>query len=177
MTCLAPKCEWGRACGELSCAAHGFVAFWGNSLERAISDKTTKRNHGLAWSCEGDDNIGQATIAIAEIGQVFLATLKRLDFEAEGRLHGLDDSLIRHLLKHHGETREYDRGQEPVTTDEIANFYRLVEQGVTKLPDRQFQKVGKNRIQTNLSSNGRSWTIVCEIRRKLIVPVTAWKKL
>ena len=68
-------------------------------------------------------NVGQPTIAVAELSKAFADRITSLGFDAEGRLHGLDDSLTRHILKHHGTFTEYERGQEPISLREISELY------------------------------------------------------
>jgi hypothetical protein len=119
----------------------------------------------------------EATIAVATINATFAALLAGLDIDVTGRLHGFDASLIRHLWKHHSDLSELDRGQEPVTLVEIRDLHKLIELGVSQRPEKRFQHKNKTRIQTTIQNNGRLWTIVSEIRRRLIVPVTAWKKI
>lgn len=118
-----------------------------------------------------------ASIVVRDIGAAFVDRLFELGFDTEQHQHGLDASLTRHILQQHGGQSEFARGQEPVTLSEMGLLHRYVEMGATSSPHKQFQKTTKKRVQTIFEDGNRQWTIVSEIRRKLIVPVTAWKKI
>lgn len=54
-----------------------------------------------------------------------LESARKLDVDLSGRMVGLDQSGVRHAFNHHGGAGEAARGQVPITSSDLAAFWRV----------------------------------------------------
>jgi hypothetical protein len=150
-------------------------------IVRTVADGRKFKTPDETWAWIGDRLAGEpfakgeATIATVPIGPTFEAQALESGVDVRGRAHGLNESYVRHLDLAHGDKSEVGRGQLPVTAEDILAIPNLLETGQTRIAADQKRAKGKVRLETAAEKDGVLYTIITQIGKWVVFPVTVWK--
>jgi hypothetical protein len=116
------------------------------------------------------------SIAISPLGRSFSAKVQKLGIESEHRSFGLDSSCVRHIWHDHGGKVDKRRDQVPVSLNDLLTFPTILKSAAVEFAPERPRSRGKVRLICVSNYESHEFTIIAEIRKKLIVPVTLWKK-
>jgi hypothetical protein len=116
------------------------------------------------------------SIAISTVGDGFSLNARQLGLSIENRLYGLDLSCVRHTWREHGGVADKCRDQIPVTFDDLIDMPNILENSTIRIASERPRTRGKIRLECFATYDEYVLTAVVEIRKRLIVPVTMWKR-
>lgn len=120
------------------------------------------------------------TIAIDLLSDGLKSDFEAMGIEVNSKTIGLDYSLLRHIWKNHGGSKDKNISQVPLTKIELLKIAELINQSKFRksdaTPSARFRGKPPNRFIADLKLNGHIYTICIEMRAKHIVPVTLYKR-
>jgi len=120
----------------------------------------------------------QAALIVAPIPDTFAVAAGSLEGVAlDGKSLALDHDYLLHIFDRHGGAGEVMRGQIPVTAADLAAIAANLATGRDiRLGDPPRAKNGAARIVAVFEIGGYRLDVVFEVRRRVLVPVTVWKR-
>lgn len=116
------------------------------------------------------------SIAIARIGIGFSNRANKLGISVQDKSFGLDLSCVRHIWHDHGGLRDKRPDQIPVSLNDILDIPTILEIAHIYIAEERPRTRGKLRLFCEAEYNRYAFKILVEIRRKLVIPVTMWKR-
>jgi hypothetical protein len=117
------------------------------------------------------------SIATTELSAHFTNEVQNLGISIQNRRFGLDASCVRHIWHDHGGVADKRRDQVPVTLDDLLQVPEIIATADLRIAPENKRTRGKVRIECLAIFANYKITIILEVRKRLIIPVTMWKKL
>lgn len=125
----------------------------------------------------GDRRAKQPAHVLGTVSPSLVAGATGVDVAADGRSLALDHDYVLHILDSHGVTAEALRGQLQVSAEDLAGLAEVLGGDVEiRRGDPPRSRNGAPRIVAVATVRGVRWEVVLEVRRKVMVPFTLWKR-
>lgn len=119
----------------------------------------------------------QPPLAVGYVDSAIAAQVDVLGIPIQGKQVALDHDYTRHTLLHHGSPSERQRGQEPITEDDLALAAVILNQSQNIKPGTpQKSKNGAWRLEVIEEVGAYRYTVVYEVRRASVVVYTMFKR-
>jgi hypothetical protein len=116
------------------------------------------------------------SIATTELAEHFTNEVQNLGISTQERRFGLDVSCVRHIWHDHGGVADKRRDQVPVTLEDLLCVPEIIKTANLRTAPENERTRGKTRIECTAIYTDCTFTIILEVRKRLIIPVTMWKK-
>lgn len=120
----------------------------------------------------------QAPLLLSEVPDGFSAkALAAASVSTMGLWLALDHDYTIHIHAQHGSQKEVARGQEPVVAEDIKAIMKQLPEAASVaegVPPRA--KSGARRLKVMVENDVFRYDVVFEVRRRVMVPVTVWKR-
>jgi len=131
-------------------------------LEAALIDRRTK----------------QPPLILGPVSASIETALETLGAKPGRRSYALDHDYTIHIHDSHGLEKERQRGQIPITAEDIAKIGQLVESSSVLDPgDPTHSRNGAMRVAVAVIDGGYRYGIALEVRKRTLVPCTIFKRL
>lgn len=120
----------------------------------------------------------QPPMLLAEVPSAFSAkAFATASVATFGKSVALDHDYVIHIHDHHGGQSEADRGQEPVNAADIKTIAENLAEALSVTAGTPPKaKNGAPRLKVVLEIGPYRYDVVFEVRRRVLVPVTIWKR-
>ncbi|RUQ40029.1 MAG: hypothetical protein EKK69_07025 [Candidatus Competibacteraceae bacterium] len=164
-----PLYQWKRV-GEISTNPRTMAGM--NSQQEILT--ATK---SFAKGCMDAPKEKQPPLPVGNISPAVLTQADALGILIKGQNIALDHDYTRHTLLHHGSPSERDRGQEPISDDDLALAGTILNQTQNLKPGTPSKsKNGCLRLEVTEEVGAYRYTVVYEVRRAGVVVYTMFKR-
>lgn len=140
---------------------------------KAASGQTPAEFVRGCWDAPKDK---QPPLPVGLLEPVVITQVSALGIRMKGHQVALDHDYTRHALLHHGRETERNRGQEPITEDDLALAAVILNQSQNiKLGAPPKSKNGAWRLEVIEEVGAYRYTVVYEVRRVGVVVFTVFK--